>query len=128
MKKFILFIVICFFFGKIFSQSLAGVTGIRDTSYTTYKAWSSDRKKYPDIKIVEEFKLTTVKEKKDIVYCQVGERKLLLDAFCPRGKTAIKRIAVVIIHGGGWRSGNRTQHYPLAERLADLGYVCFTPE
>jgi pectinesterase len=34
----------------------------------------------------------------------------------------------MIIHGGGWRSGNRTQHYPLAQRLADLGYVCFTPE
>ena len=34
----------------------------------------------------------------------------------------------MIIHGGGWRSGNRGQHYPLAQRLADLGYVCFTPE
>ena len=34
----------------------------------------------------------------------------------------------MIIHGGGWRSGNRMQHYPLAQRLADLGYVCFTPE
>lgn len=34
----------------------------------------------------------------------------------------------MIIHGGGWRSGNRTQHYPLAQRLAGLGYVCFTPE
>ena len=33
-----------------------------------------------------------------------------------------------MIHGGGWRSGNRTQHWPLAESLAHLGYVCFTPE
>ena len=34
----------------------------------------------------------------------------------------------MIIHGGGWRSGNRSQHYPLAQRLAQFGYVCFTPE
>ena len=38
------------------------------------------------------------------------------------------RTAIIIIHGGGWRSGNRTQHYPLAQKLAELGYVCFTPE
>jgi len=115
-------------FGKLFSQSLAGITGIRDTSYTIYKAWTSDRKKFPDIKIVEEFHSPSVKEKRDIAYCELGERKLLLDVFCPAKKSKIKRTAVIIIHGGGWRSGNRTQHYPLAQKLAALGYVCFTPE
>jgi acetyl esterase/lipase len=34
----------------------------------------------------------------------------------------------MIIHGGGWRSGSRTQHHALAQRLAERGYVCFTPE
>jgi pectinesterase len=52
----------------------------------------------------------------------------LLDVFYPSVKAKTKRVAIMIIHGGGWRSGNRTQHYPLAQRLADLGYVCFTPE
>jgi pectinesterase len=32
----------------------------------------------------------------------------------------------VVIHGGGWRSGNRTQHIPLAQHLAARGYVSFT--
>jgi acetyl esterase/lipase len=128
MKRFVLLIVVCFMFGKIFSQSLAGITGIPDTSYNTYKAWTSDRKKFPDIKIVEEFHQLSVKEKRNITYCELGERKLLLDAFYPASKSKIKRTAVIIIHGGGWRSGNQTQHYPLAQRLAALGYVCFTPE
>jgi pectinesterase len=51
----------------------------------------------------------------------------MIDAFTPK-QSSTKRIAVIMIHGGGWRSGNRTQHYPLAESLAHLGYVCFTPE
>ena len=52
----------------------------------------------------------------------------MIDAFCPKKKSKNGRPAILIIHGGGWRSGNRTQHYPLAQRLASLGYVCFTPE
>src|SRR5947209_6242015 len=57
-----------------------------------------------------------------------GSRKLLIDVFYPAAKAKEKRPAIMIIFGGGWRSGNRTQHYPLAQRLADKGYVCFTPD
>jgi len=123
---FILFIavIVC----KGYAQSTAGITGQPDTSYTTYSAYTSTQKTHPGIKIVEEFHLRTVKEKKNITYCKIGDRKLLLDAFYPSSKTKTKRAAVIIIHGGGWRSGNRAQHYSLAQRLADLGYVCFTPE
>jgi acetyl esterase/lipase len=53
---------------------------------------------------------------------------LLLDAFYPKVTSKKGRPAIMIIHGGGWRTGNRTQHYPLAQKLASLGYVCFTPE
>ncbi len=111
---------------------MVGVTGKPDTSYNNNVAYRSVVKNYPDAKIVPEFQSSSFKEKRNIVYCKLrsdsGECKLLLDAFCPTAKTKIKRTAIVIIHGGGWRSGNRTQHYPLAQHLADLGYVCFTPE
>jgi acetyl esterase/lipase len=110
------------------AQSTTGITNIPDTSYTTYSAFISNKKKYPDIKIAEEFHSKSVKEKKNITYCLVGKRKLQLDAFYPFPKTKQKRAAIMILHGGGWRSGNRTQHYPLAQRLANLSYVCFTPE
>jgi pectin methylesterase-like acyl-CoA thioesterase/dienelactone hydrolase len=78
--------------------------------------------------LVNETHSKRVKEKRNITYCKIGERKLLLDAFYPSAKPKEKRAAVIIIHGGGWRTGNRTQHYALAQRLVDLGYVCFTPE
>lgn len=110
------------------AQSYAGITGRRDTSYSTYSAYKSTLKSHPEIKIVEEFKPATVSEKKDITYCTVGTRALKLDAFYPKNKNTKPATAIIIIHGGGWRTGNRTQHYPLAEKLATLGYVCFTPE
>jgi pectinesterase len=64
----------------------------------------------------------------NIAYCTIVSRKLVIDAFYPKKQSSNKRIAIIIVHGGGWRTGNRTLHYPLAQRLAELGYVCFTPE
>lgn len=110
------------------AQSTAGITHIRDTSFTNETELRKQQKNYPYIKLVEEFKYKSVNEKSDIVYCNIGQRKLLLDAFYPSAHTKPLRPAIMIVHGGGWRSGNRTQQYPLAQKLADLGYVCFTPE
>ncbi|KAA5549165.1 alpha/beta hydrolase [Adhaeribacter rhizoryzae] len=111
-----------------FGQLTSGLTGKKDTSYTNYSAYQSTSKQHPNIKLVREFKLPMVQEKRNLVYCTIGERKLVLDAFYPKKKSKQKTPAILIIHGGGWRSGNRTQHYPLAQRLAALGYACFTVE
>jgi acetyl esterase/lipase len=48
--------------------------------------------------------------------------------FFPLKKNTVKRTAIIIIHGGGWRTGNKSLHHTMAKRLAALGYVCFTPE
>ena len=110
------------------AQSTAGLTGKLDTSYNILSEYAKLKKTYPQIEIVNELHSPLVKEDKNITYCKVGDRKLLLDVFYPSKKENKKRVAVMFIHGGGWRSGNRTQHYPLAERLALMGYVCITPE
>ena len=110
------------------AQNKTGITGEVDTSYSTYSAWQQTRQANSDVKIVPEYKSPDVIERKDITYCRVGNRQLKLDVFSPKMKTASNGIAVIILHGGGWRSGNRTQHYPLAQHLAALGYTCFTPE
>ena len=62
-----------------------------------------------------------VREK--IVYSQVGERELLLDAFVPRSDG--KHAAVLVVHGGAWRSGDRKQLRRYATNLAERGFVCF---
>ena len=126
--KSILIIILGLFFSNIYCQSYKGVTGVRDTSYSTKSAYKYDVKTHPNIKIVPELHFNSVKEKRNVGYCEIGKRKLNLDVFYNVGKTNSKRTAVVIIHGGGWRTGSRSQHYPMAQKLASLGYVCFTPE
>ena len=114
--------------GIVQSQSTAGITNVPDTSFTIQHEYNKLKKNYPRIKIVGDQGSKRIKEKRDQVYCTMGERKLLLDVFYPAAKAKQKRTAIMIIFGGGWRSGNKSQHHPLAQRLADSGYVCFTPE
>ncbi|HJR99699.1 MAG TPA: alpha/beta hydrolase [Flavobacterium sp.] len=116
------------FVSEIYSQSYKGLTGIRDTSYSTKSAYEYDVKTHPSIKIVPEFHFDSVEEMRNISYCEIGKRKLNLDVFYNTEKAKSKKIAIIIIHGGGWRTGSRSQHYPMAQKLASLGYICFTPE
>ncbi|MEM1069699.1 MAG: alpha/beta hydrolase [Planctomycetota bacterium] len=58
-----------------------------------------------------------------IVYHTVEDRELLLDAFVP--KNGAKHPAVLVVHGGAWRSGNRYQLRGYATALAEMGFVCF---
>jgi len=122
-----IYFMICLFANNTNGQSLKGITGKPDTSYTTYSAWAQ-LKNNSEITVVHEFNFSDVIEKKGITFCKINHRNLLIDAFMPKGESSKKRIALIMIHGGGWRSGNRSQHYSLVESLAHLGYVCFTPE
>jgi acetyl esterase/lipase len=121
-------LLICLFTITTNGQSLKGITGKPDTSYTTFSAYQKLKKNFPHITIVRRFNYPDVAEKKGITYCTINHRNLLLDAFIPKEKDVKQTAAIIFIHGGGWRSGSRSQHYPLAERLAHLGYACFTPE
>lgn len=114
-------------FQTINAQYLKGLTQVRDTSFATYSAFIKTLKYYPDCTIATLQHFDNVVRKNDIVYCKYGKRKMLIDVFYDENVKQ-KQIAILIIHGGGWRSGNRQQHHPMAEKLASLGYVCFTPE
>ena len=58
-----------------------------------------------------------------IVYATVDERDLLLDAYVP--SVTAPAPAVLVVHGGAWRSGNRRQLKAYAAALAGRGMVCF---
>lgn len=65
----------------------------------------------------------SVQVREDVVYGRVGERELLLDAFLPQVEGPVP--AVIVIHGGAWRSGNRRQLRGYADSLAKRGMACF---
>ena len=61
----------------------------------------------------------------DIVYHQVGDLQLSLDAYIQ--KTGDKRPAVIVVHGGGWTSGSRVSRVgQLLEVLTRGGFNWFS--
>lgn len=62
-----------------------------------------------------------VREK--IVYSTVADRELLLDAFIPKKEGVYP--AVLVVHGGAWRMGDRKQLRGYADALTKKGFVCF---
>ncbi|MEO8253573.1 MAG: alpha/beta hydrolase, partial [Flavobacterium sp.] len=123
----VLFLFAVFFFQSVDAQYLKGITQVRDTSFTTESAFKKTVKFHPNSTLVSEMYFDFVKQKNNIVYCNYGKRKMKLDVFFDK-KIKKKQTAIIIIHGGGWRSGTPQQHHPMAQKLASLGYVCFTPE
>ncbi len=65
--------------------------------------------------------------KYDLVYCKLGDRELKLDLFRPRQNDQLHP-GVVFVHGGGWRSGDKTHFQRQAVYLASKGYVCICIE
>lgn len=100
----------------------------RDTSFTTYSAYKSALKKYPFITIANPLVPANIISKANVVYCKIGDRELHLDIFYPTAKSKKPYPAVLLIHGGGWRSGDRSQHVPMAQQIAAKGYVTITAE
>ena len=90
---------------KADAQFLTGITNKPDTSYTNYSAYNFEKPYHPNIKLVTEFNYDDVAIKKNITYCSIGSRNLMIDAFMPKQSPA-KRIAVIMIHGGGCRWSN----------------------
>ncbi|MFH7013564.1 alpha/beta hydrolase fold domain-containing protein [Flavobacterium sp. FlaQc-52] len=98
-----------------------------DTTYTIKSTYAKLIKKYPFIKIAEAKKDENVDQIYDIVYNKQKERALHLDSFV-NSKEEKRNPVVILIHGGGWKSGNKNQMWVLAQEIASKGYTCFTVE
>lgn len=126
MKLFQLVVILSFFSISDFAQNQKTTPIPRDTSYTSYQTWLKLKNNYPDIKIVRSKLPAGVVVFQDIVYAILpetpfGKRDLHLDLFRPE-KTG-KYPALLMIFGGGWRSGNKSMEGPMAQQIAASGYV-----
>jgi acetyl esterase/lipase len=82
---------------------------------------------YPFIRIASDALPPTVLKVADQTYVQYGTRCLKLDLYRPATFSPTHPNAVVVIvHGGGWRSGFRSEFVPMAIRLAQRGYAAVT--
>jgi len=79
------------------------------------------RGKFPQVRPVSDQLPAGVVAREQIVYARVEGVDLALDIYQPPGAGPFP--AVLIVHGGGWDSGDREMERPLGRHLAALGYV-----
>ncbi len=68
-----------------------------------------------------------IEVRRDLEYGTAGGQPLLLDAYVPPPRAdGSLRPAVVMIHGGGFRAGDKRSWEPEARRVAEKGWVAFS--
>jgi pectinesterase len=120
--------VLCLLPTFVCSQTKETLAIPRDTSFTVYGSFKKERGKYPFISIVRPQLPDGVATDENVVYVEHGNRQLHLDIFYPANKVAGPYPGVILIHGGGWRSGDRSHQVPMAQQLAARGYVAAAVE
>jgi len=98
-----------------------------DDSYTVSQRYDAYKQDYPEIVWPKLSFAAGQRILFDRLYKKIGERELHVDVFLPP-PAHVRHQAILFVHGGGWRSGNKSNFYALANLLAQRGYVVFLPE
>jgi acetyl esterase/lipase len=125
------FLTTSFAISCLCTEGLAQSEIPRDTTYTVWSTYQKLKKQYPQISIVKPIPVSTIVQQQDVTYTTVQyaghSRELKADLFYP--KQNIKNLPVVVlVHGGGWRSGDKTMNTPLAQQLAANGFFVMSAE
>ncbi|ASB47900.1 alpha/beta hydrolase [Alkalitalea saponilacus] len=103
---------------------LVEIDGIpRDTSFNLISEFKKQQINYPDISLAKKGDTSALTIHHDITYLQLENRSLKLDIIYLSHLEKSKLPTVLLIHGGGWRSGDKSMEYPMAMELARRGYV-----
>ena len=84
--------------------------------FTRERALEQAREKHPTASLPPDTLPPGVTAQEGIVYAERDGKGLALDLYSPPGEGA--HPAVLVVHGGGWESGDRTMERPFAKRLA----------
>lgn len=103
----------------------------KDTSFTVKNEFKKYRKNFPNIKPAKDSLPENVNESRNLVYTTLkntpfGDRDLHVDVFSPKKKG--KYPALIMVHGGGWKAGDKMLQVPLAQKLAAKGIVTICVE
>ncbi len=72
-------------------------------------------------------KLPEIKRDYDLVYTKAGETELKIDVARPAGDGE-PLATILVIHGGGWRGGNKESNRRFLDLLAGKGFVAASPQ
>ncbi len=103
----------------------------RDSSFTAEGSYLKYKKYYPEIKVAKAILPDNVAEDRDVVYTVLDDsvnkkRRMYLDVFYPKKRGTYP--ALIMVHGGGWRSGDKSLQIPMAMQIAKSGFVTVAVE
>jgi acetyl esterase len=110
--------------GRVSASSLLSI----DDSYTASRRYDAYKEQYPAISLPVLSFQSGQRIEFDRRYKSIGDRELHVDVFLPPAGKHRARQGLVLVHGGGWRAGNKSEFYPMAALLAQRGYAVFLPE
>jgi len=96
------------------------------SQYTADTTYAKLIGQYPHIVVASSAVPPEVRVLRGLTYVRYGARALQLDLYLPRNAVGVAQPAIVLVHGGGWRSGTRRNLAPMAIRLAQRGYAAAT--
>jgi acetyl esterase/lipase len=103
----------------------------RDTSYSVNSTYQQIKKYFPEaVPALPKLSEDIIAEN-NLIYTTLpetpfGKRDLHVDLFRP--KKPGKYPALIMVHGGGWRSGNKSMQVPMAQMIAAKGFVTVAVE
>ncbi len=101
-----------------------GLTYVKDTSFNIEKTINDVKKSFPNAQFVNNPFPKNISLQKDLSYHPEKDHKV--DVVSKKVGKSLGTI--VILHGGGWRTGSKEMHQNLAIDLAKEGYTVFLPE
>lgn len=126
-RLYVLVFVLTFKFFGLCNAQIAP-TKVGDTTFTLMGSYFQEKKNHPQIVIADSAMPGNVSVLSNILYTKTPERNLYLDIYQSENKANKKLAAILMVHGGGWRSGNRSHNNTLARQLAARGFITITAD
>ncbi|WP_423140714.1 alpha/beta hydrolase fold domain-containing protein [Parablastomonas sp. CN1-191] len=98
-----------------------------DRSYTIASRWEQNRPAHPDYRLPEVALSNGRRLLFERAYATAGPRELHYDVFLPAPAPHAAQ-AILLVHGGAWRSGQKSNFYAIADHLSQAGYAVILPE
>ncbi|WP_159518292.1 alpha/beta hydrolase [Sunxiuqinia indica] len=103
----------------------------RDTSFNVNSSYAKYKKYFPEIRPANPELSENVAAHFNLGYTTLpdtpfGKRDLHVDLFHPKKEG--KYPALILVHGGGWRSGDKSLQVPMAKAIAEQGFVTVAVE
>lgn len=99
-----------------------------DTSFNSRSEYKKQVKYYPHIEIASLGDTSNLTIIRDVVYTTLEQRALHADIVFAKTSCQQPLPVILFIHGGGWRSGDKSMEHPMAFEMARRGYAAVIVE